>query len=748
MANPDTILVAALVAYGRGRMISRRIDDVREDVLDFAYETHGFDGDGEALWAAVRADMFAASKADRSHPSGRARKDPEPKAEPWEHTQDQALVTAPYRFTPVNRKVSRLKDDTVETPLNRPVPGNLSAVLDVVWRVETPLLIGEAQPDGSVQPFCLNDDWAIPGATLRGVIRAVIETIAFGRLFQINRHKRYALRDFVHPVYKDFITTGQGRPGLQAGWLCKTDVGAQITPCDWGYVPISDIVGSDDDSAIRSWIQKDRRAKYDSQNTDWTSKSAFTAKRAFAAKGTDDKGRRLYHAKASKQTGNYVFSGQLPGAKKGQIRKRFEYVFLDGPENPLQLHPDAWDRFETTNCKPSQNKRVPDGTWKEFQHLYEAGGRVPVFFVGDLKDSANPKFSFGLTRLYRIPHAVSLGDILLNSGKDHRPAERIGDKLVLKPDFVEHLFGYVYEPKELTFGHDLGTKAADYTPPADVARKGRVSFEFARPADATKFRLWPQDGPITTILGAPKPSFAPFYLVGTEKDYSAAGKVGWPQLAGRKRYITRFRAGTDDAPEAPLKRALAAQNADVVGDVKSHLRFLAPEGDAAFVGRIRLHNVSPAELGAVLWALTFGGDGQCRHLIGRGRAFGAGQVFAREITLNIRQNNASGQPDQPLVWTPDAGRSGLDAWFAAFESAIAGLLGFASVAAWKDSDEIEALLKIARPRGWEAPQTAYLPYQTRGGRQAEGFGKLRKKTGLGVARNAKNLQPPKRLLQP
>lgn len=108
-------------------------------------------------------------------------------------------------------------------------------------------------------------------------------------------------------------------------------------------------------------------------------------------------------------------------------------------------------------------------------------------------------------------------------------------------------------------------------------------------------------------MGAPKPSFAPFYLVGPEKDYSASIPKGWPQLAGRKRYIARFRAGVDD-PTTPLRQALDGQKGDGSAATQSDLQFLAPIDDAEFVGRIRPHNVSPAELGAVLWAITFGGN--------------------------------------------------------------------------------------------------------------------------------------------
>ena len=237
MADFDDALIAKLVVYARQKMRGGPVEKVRDDVLDYAYDPLGFDGDQTVLWAAVKLgvqytpaeNLRPLQQQTRHNPSPR-RSDPQPKADPW-RPEDKSLVTAPYRFTPVNTKVSR--PIGVSTPLDLPVPGNLSAVLDVVWQVETPLLIGESNgADSTATPFKLGDAYSIPGATLRGAVRAVTETIGFCRLFQISRHNRFALRDFVHPTYKAFITSGQGIPGLQAGWLSKTADGPQITPCD------------------------------------------------------------------------------------------------------------------------------------------------------------------------------------------------------------------------------------------------------------------------------------------------------------------------------------------------------------------------------------------------------------------------------------------------------------------------------------------------------------------------------------
>ena len=78
-----------------------------------------------------------------------------------------------------------------------------------------------------------------------------------------------------------------------------------------------------------------------------------------------------------------------------------------------------------------------------------------------------------------------------------------------------------------------------------------MAFGFATAAPPA-FRLWPER-PEKTVMGAPKASYAPFYLSGAEKDWSSATA----QLAGRKRYLARHDgAKAESAIQAALKSQL------------------------------------------------------------------------------------------------------------------------------------------------------------------------------------------------
>jgi CRISPR-associated protein (TIGR03986 family) len=393
----------------------------------------------------------------------------------------------------------------------------------------------------------------------------------------------------------------------------------------------------------------------------------------------------------------------------------------------------VWLEFQSNNSKPSANKPAPDGAWKEFHKSYEAGNRVPVFFVGDLgRNGTDPGFSFGLTRLYRVPHKRSVGEVLLNRAKDHLLGEvrKVGERnsIVHRMDFAEHLFGFVHEPADLTEGHNTA-QIPNFTDPAEVSRRGRIAvgFALAKPGD---FRRWPSR-PIEAVMGVAKPSFGPFYLSGEEKDWSSDQS----QLAGRKRYLARH-DGKGDALgriEKMLRETKTAQNK---AEQVSSLSFIVPNANARFRGDIRLKHVSRAELGAILWALGLGGDPKARHLMGRAKAFGAGQVRAAKVEVHVH-DHASGQRSV-VEWVPQEGPGPVADLLDSFAQDIADRVGM-TPDQWKASPQVQGVLETARPRGFDAARSTYLPFEhpeftSRNGkpRMAGAFAALRAKTGIGA----------------
>ena len=158
------------------------------------------------------------------------------------------------------------------------------------------------------------------------------------------------------------------------------------------------------------------------------------------------------------------------------------------------------------------------------------------------------------------------------------------------------------------------------------------------------------------MQSAPRASFSPFYLKPSqpglkdgEADYSAAKP---PRLAGRKRYLPRE---VKPDPENMLSKInmmgqrqldairKSSRGRDPSAEIQSHLRFLVPTDPSkllVFKGEIKLHNVTAAELGAVVFAMTHGGDPRkpYRHMVGRAKPFGAGQTRLRSLSLVAEAN--------------------------------------------------------------------------------------------------------------
>lgn len=577
---------------------------------------------------------------------------------------------APYRFAALNRKV--VAGTIVDH--DAPLPDGFCVRLKVGWTAETPLLIGAENGD-AVGPQKLWDApdaaYAVPGASLRGMLRSALEIVAHGRLHRINGHHRYGLRDFEHPNYK----TGGHYPlsdvnSVHAGWLRKNGAEYVISPCEWSQVEVTALPGVRDGFDWTNQSLRDKYRAFRMEQLDFQRRDRFRSD-----DDLNNKSLLVPDAKGSIE-GVYVFSDKVPNANRDaweQRGKKVEYVFHGRNGAEIALTDQSMAQFLRLNTKPSKNRQEPDGTWKLLSPKVEKGGSVPVFYVGDLAEQG-AGFAFGLTRLFKVPHQYSVADIAKRSQGDVRPCLEQGEKTTIAGiDFVENLFGFVLEDDAFTY---KGSKEK----PKALARKGRISFGFAEiPPD----RVQETEAVPTVMMGA-RASFAPFYLAGKFKDYSDPNA----RLAGRKRYLPRYPGGEKFAP---LKEMLSKnKDSDDKQKIISKLKFLVGKdgGAFAFDSEIRLHNVTAAEVGAVLWVLTHGGAGQCRHMLGRAKPFGAGQLRAEIVECDLVSNRPHGH-----VPTPEECR-------AAFETAMDSGLG--KPGTWAQSAPVREFLALSDPRQGQA----------------------------------------------
>lgn len=513
-----------------------------------------------------------------------------------EHSGGERVVrvTAPYNFVPLSKKVF-FPDWASQVSLDVPFPDGICGELSCELTAHTPIYVRNGGKWEREDIMTNKDDaqsfffvrqggkpvFMIPGSSLKGMLRSVVEIASFGKMNQVDDH-RFSVRDLRNKsLYLDKMRN------VRAGWLVHGQENGdwEIIPCDYALIK-HDLLGKAEikhkQSALskyKIWGEARLRVKFDYRETRLADKVCSLG--------------------SGPQDGTLVFTGQ-PIANDGNgSRKSNEFVFFNEKcDRRIPVPSNLKEDINFIYTEPNTNK--PYEEWGYWLDKLADNGRVPVFYQMD----GSRLQSFGLTRMYRLPYENSIKQAIAHTGTDHFHTD---------PDLAETLFGFVDGNRD--------------------ALKGRVSISAAQAVEGT---TKPFDKYVRTVLGAPKPSFYPNYI---QQPGACDGKIARDyhtfmddncRIQGWKRYPVRLR----DLAQAPQG----------VGDnVDTCLIPLQPE--ARFTFRLKVHNLKPVELGAIVWALTWGNNCELRHSLGMGKSFGYGQVSIRITGADLRD-----MADQSIDW--------------------------------------------------------------------------------------------------
>ncbi len=521
-------------------------------------------------------------------------------------------IPSPYNFVPLSNKIVE-PDWAPMVSHDIPFEDGLSGELDVKLEAMSPFYVrnGGAWDDkdkkdrnSQMHEFFkattrdnADEDFIIPGSSIKGVLRSVLEIVSFSKMSRISDN-RYSLRDLNNKSYTSELTSKKNNiivPLSQSGWLTMNSGRWFLTPCSYARIEHSEI------KKIHSGFPTGKCSAVDKYNEFSGGLNVqFTEPQIEVHEHRKNKRGGPIFIKYSKisgmgqgdKKGTLVFTGQPGGTK------HMEFVFYD--EGHIKINVDFFKQdFEFIHSKQSTEKRNEE--WKYWNKILERGGKVPVFYLTTNKEEASDKNlpdSFGLAMMYRLPYALTIGDTIRNTNKAHFPRDRETYKL----DMADLIFGYVHNHESL---------------------KGRVQIShFHETIESKNSRGSSPQDTCTTILGSPKPTYYPNYLV----QKSENGKLSSEKyktymdkaiVRGWKRYPVRSR---DDQPS--LKDL--QKNQDGNDDTAVFFRPL-PKG-STFAGKIRFHNLKPEELGALLWVLNWGGNGNCHHQVGMAKPLGFGRV--------------------------------------------------------------------------------------------------------------------------
>lgn len=530
-------------------------------------------------------------------------------------TSPDRAATAPYNFVPLPERVLDVADGIqVGGEMIKPwemhdrfVPGTNSGSIELTIETLTPLFIRGAvgqRQDGAwddrdsrlrPEPYTTPDGRpAIPGSSLRGMVRTLVEILSFSKIQPVDDGKpffRTVADDRIGRTYRSRMTAGGGKP--RGGMLRLSELGATIEPREVVRVR-RDALGD---------------IQFDPRNPNYTPPWPQQHGRCWVKVGDRSLDVSEIRLQEQQPTGSgwraatLVLTGNAP-------RKKREFVFLEpqGAPPPAVRVPDTVltrfhdeDQITIWQERAFPRDRPADARRRAAGHLRHD---EPVFFVlsEDRRSEDNPDglVFLGRAGMFRFPYDCSPADLVPGELRDARL------------DVAEAMFGKVDTSRAI---------------------KGRVHFEDAIATAGGP--PWCEAAMVPRILSAPKPTTFQHYLTqdGTRGREQLTTYIDGDQttIRGHKLFwhrddgsgVTQIREANHDG----LLRDLRGANPQDT----QHTIIQPVRRAVTFGGHVRFENLTDLELGALLCALQLP-DG-CAHRLGMGKPLGLGSI---RLTAHLR----------------------------------------------------------------------------------------------------------------
>lgn len=568
-------------------------------------------------------------------------------------------IPSPYNFVPLSDKIY-FPDWSEQVTHDIPFSNAISGELEIQVTSKTPIYIrnGGTFPEETIERnnspeyqefFRLTPDgnYAIPGTSFKGMLRRIIEILSYSKMSLVD-DKRYSVRDLTNKnreLYTSHMTETVGnkvfRSRAKAAWLHwdKTDDTWYLIPCEYARVEQTDLeryyavqrknaisIGTTKQNArdkYNDWnISLDIQCKVDATPTNYRHTCGELQYRKVQSLGSGT------------TQGTIVFTGQ-PGPRSNRSAKHMEFVFFNShPTQRISIDSTLRKEFEFIH---SNDRGEPNTEWDYWKPMLETG--VPVFYL----EKKSKLASFGLAMMYRLPYENSIHETIVHTNPDHISST--------KHDMAELLFGYITKGNALKGRVQVGHLVA----------QGNI-----RPLPNRR-----------TVLGSPKPTYYPNYI---EQEHDAQGKLKGAsyktfmdkdaRIRGWKDYPRR---GDNFTPNPPRATTQSVETA-----------FTPLPAETLFKGKIRFHNLKPEELGALVWAITWGGNSNLCHGIGMAKPYGYGSIHVAIL-------------EEPNFTSIDGTNYTIQKLCTEFENTMQR-----AILNWKNSAQIVSLRNMANP-GYNPP---------------------------------------------
>jgi CRISPR-associated protein (TIGR03986 family) len=583
-------------------------------------------------------------------------------------SQGRGLARAPYNFVPLPEKVVPAQELPDHDCYHE---DRHSGYFTVTLTTETPLYIrgmltekeaAEQARDQSKHKdepdfFQRHDKPVIPGSSLRGMLRTLVEIIAFGKLTRVSDKPKIFFRavaakadDPLGGKYKEVV--GPLGKHVQAGYLERKGDAWFIRPArargGRTYDKVRDL---EERGRIAQSIRNVRDVIHlneEGYHVQYHDVKLERAEPPLAVRSLRQGERRDGVLVC---TGNMAESSGAIGGRVTTNRRNFVIVYeADDRATPLEIDPQAVEDY--------RDGLTPFLTEKPFDPEYGClvEGR-PVFYI---RPSQGEKVMyFGHAPFFRIAATLVTAD---GEKRAVTPRDMIPEAVRDKPDhydIAEALFGYI--DKGDPNRHKQGDKCRAYASRVSVSD---AVVEGAQ-TDFYEAEFVPK------VLGGPKPTTFQHYLEQPREAYKEKSKlhhyatVPRPKIRGHKRYWLQRIKGIDSVRETDTSK---------YGDTQ-HTRMKPVKAGITFKFTVRFENLSDVELGALAWALYLPCSPEHRHQLGMGKPYGMGMVKL-EPTLHVIDRQARyTQLFDGDRWATAEREESAEQFIAAFEKYIADKLG-------------------------------------------------------------------------
>ncbi len=475
------------------------------------------------------------------------------------------MITAPYNFVPLSDKVF-FPDWADKISHDIPFEDGEDGIITLTIENKTPLFTKDGKANewsSHIVDDKGNKHYFIPGTTLKGCFRSVMEILSFSKMNHFNNDS-FGYRSFTTQI-KGVNYSSDIKKAKCCGWLYKDGDNYYIRECSKG---------------IQKITHRQLKLKFPDFNRGADHQTAEIKQKSLCD------GNPLYPTLTAREgeityqenkVEKIVPEGEYHIVCTGFIKnKRIEYLFsTETAEQILKVSRDVFISFDSVHSHSpyygGQNGK--DGFLK---CRLKTGSSIPVFFE---KDNGIVK-TIGITRMYRYPFKNSVRDGITNTSKEHSNNDKM--------DLCECIFGYISKQKQY---------------------KGRVHIGNAFCQDT----ILDNDCEIKEgVFGQPRASYYPLYLkqsANSVTNYSSPNAT----IAGRKRYRI-----TKDFVTLPISVGNGNENMLV--------RFRPLPANNKFICKIIVHNLKKSEIGALLSAISFNKTEGTYHNIGLAKSYGYGTI--------------------------------------------------------------------------------------------------------------------------